>query len=175
MVSLISISIHLLVGEKGNDVSSDEENTDETEPPSKIARHTDQASTPVQMLSEKSTDVVDAEISKQPLSYEVSGGTDSGVESQFWFDPDQASTSAQPMAQQPVLPKNSGKKRSRVENQFRFDGMNHWVEHDQFQSGSRCKYEKCNKTIHTFCLKCDVYLCCLGDRNCFESYHQHLE
>lgn len=33
----------------------------------------------------------------------------------------------------------------------RFDKFDHWVEFDDFQSGTRCKYLKCRKTVHTFC------------------------
>lgn len=61
--------------------------------------------------------------------------------------------------------------RKSIEMAERFDKFDHWVQFDSWQSGTRCKYNKCNKTIHTYCSKCGVYLCCLRDRNCFKSYH----
>lgn len=57
------------------------------------------------------------------------------------------------------------------ETNSRFDLFDHWVLHDDYQSGSRCKYNKCNKTIHTYCSKCHVYLCSIRNRNCFNNYH----
>lgn len=66
---------------------------------------------------------------------------------------------------------NAKTRKTSVGNEARFDKFDHWVEHDENKSGSRCKYNKCNKTIHTYCSKCGVYLCSLRGRNCFKQYH----
>jgi hypothetical protein len=50
----------------------------------------------------------------------------------------------------------------------RYDGVEHWPEHTEYQ---RCKY--CKKgQASTRCSKCNVYLCYVAKRNCFVAYHK---
>lgn len=55
----------------------------------------------------------------------------------------------------------------------RFDGMNHWPEHDEKYSRSVCKWSGCNQRTHVFCTKCKVSLCFNKNRNCFRHFHTH--
>ncbi|XP_054269847.1 piggyBac transposable element-derived protein 3-like [Macrosteles quadrilineatus] len=35
----------------------------------------------------------------------------------------------------------------------------------------RCRRKNCGKKTSVFCIKCNVYLCLMGNRNCFSSFH----
>lgn len=59
----------------------------------------------------------------------------------------------------------------KIDREMRFDGEKHWVLFDDKKSGTRCKYNNCNKTIFSYCSKCKVYLCNMRGRNCFFEYH----
>lgn len=48
---------------------------------------------------------------------------------------------------------------------------NHIVVFDSKKSGTRCKFNKCNQTVFSFCSKCKIYLCAMRQRNCFLQYH----
>lgn len=56
------------------------------------------------------------------------------------------------------------------DREARYDGVGHLPEFDSKNSSSRCK--RCHKkTTHVFCVKCNVNLCFVKDRNCFMKYH----
>lgn len=57
---------------------------------------------------------------------------------------------------------------------YRFDGLNHLPDRDnksEGRKGFRCKNEGCSKQTNVFCIKCNVHLCFVPERNCFLNYH----
>ncbi|KAH9640927.1 hypothetical protein HF086_015622 [Spodoptera exigua] len=57
----------------------------------------------------------------------------------------------------------------RLIDAIRYDAVDHWPEHTEYQ---RCKY--CKKgQASTRCTKCNVHLCYVAKRNCFVAYRKH--
>lgn len=63
---------------------------------------------------------------------------------------------------QPANPPSLGK---------RYDGYNHLPTVDKLKSPRSCRLESCSSRTKTRCRKCDVYLCCTSDNDCFYLYH----
>lgn len=54
-------------------------------------------------------------------------------------------------------------------DEMRKDGLNHWPEYKEKRQ--RCKFQNCSKLTNCACTKCDKYLCCGINRNCFTKFH----
>lgn len=64
------------------------------------------------------------------------------------------------------------KEEIRPKSQIRYDRIDHWIQHDNFYSKTRCKYESCTYSTHVFCEKCKVHLCFTAQRNCYTKFHK---
>ena len=53
---------------------------------------------------------------------------------------------------------------------IRYDGFDHWPEATQIKFVQQCKLEHSNKTGRVRCMKCNIYICLNGERNCFKEF-----
>lgn len=67
--------------------------------------------------------------------------------------------------------KKKSKYEKRPMNNVRYDRIDHIPGVDSNSNATRCKLESCKFKTHTFCSKCEVHLCLLTDRNCYEEFH----
>lgn len=69
---------------------------------------------------------------------------------------------------------DSVKKRNKTEKrppkEVRYDLYAHFPQIDKSRS-VRCKNEDCGNKTSVFCIKCNVHLCFMEERNCFMDFH----
>lgn len=59
----------------------------------------------------------------------------------------------------------------RPSNNSRLDSLDHLPEFDNKKEATRCKFKNCKGRTHIFCLKCNVHMCFVKERNCFIKFH----
>lgn len=72
------------------------------------------------------------------------------------------------------LKRSKAKQEKRIPLSVRLDRYDHWPRKDSKadgRRGHRCKLESCGKQSNVYCSKCNVHLCFVEGRNCFEAYH----
>lgn len=76
-----------------------------------------------------------------------------------------------PKRKKPGPPKGKPKrkKEERPRAAIRYDGNGHSIK--RVKSRQRCKLESCGKKSSNMCEKCNVHLCDISDRNCFDKFH----
>lgn len=51
------------------------------------------------------------------------------------------------------------------------DLVDHFPEYDNKKEATRCKNIMCQGKTHVYCIKCNVHLCFVKNRNCFKTFH----
>lgn len=63
------------------------------------------------------------------------------------------------------------KTETRPISEQRYDNFGHFPQVDGKKESTRCKLENCRRKSRTFCIKCNVHLCLVSERNCFLKFH----
>lgn len=82
---------------------------------------------------------------------------------------DQKTNEGTKKKQQPMEKRSTETRPSHI---LRYDHRGHHLpKYDDKKNGTRCKLETCDQRTHIYCAKCNVHLCIMKDRNCFENFH----
>lgn len=69
-------------------------------------------------------------------------------------------------------PPPTKRRKSKTPSEYRrFSGAKHLPAIDNVKNAVRCKNSGCSKKTKFHCISCDVHLCLVADRNCFQDYH----
>ena len=71
-------------------------------------------------------------------------------------------------------PKNISSSSCIANKDTRFDKLDHWVDLVK-ENNQRKRCKLCGVTTTSRCIKCNVFLCLVRDRNCFYIYHHDTE